>query len=207
MNELIKIDWRMIGEKTVDAVSAKDLYAGLGLSSAHWAKWADANIVKNDFFIVGRDWEGITQRVNGNETMDYAITLEFAKHMAMMAKTEKAHDYRNYFIECERKTKQQIAIPLTYLEALEALIISERAKSQLAIELDQSKQWYSIKRVAQINGRSWKEFSWNKLKAASVVTGFPSRKIFDANYGEVNTYHKAAWDAAYPGLTIEGDAE
>jgi len=107
----------------------------------------------------------------------------------------------------ELEAKQQITVPQTYLEALEALVISERAKQQLAIELDRSKQWYSIKRVAQLNGKSWKEFSWNKLKAASIIAGTPPRKIFDANYGEVNTYHKDARDVAYPGLTLEGDAE
>lgn len=36
---------------------------------------------------------------NGNETKDYAISIEFAKHIAMMARTNKSHEYRKYFIE------------------------------------------------------------------------------------------------------------
>ncbi|MCR3759207.1 ORF6C domain-containing protein [Clostridium felsineum] len=38
--------------------------------------------------------------------MDFAISIEFAKHIAMMARTEKSHKYRNYFIECEKKMKE-----------------------------------------------------------------------------------------------------
>lgn len=28
--------------------------------------------------------------------------------------------------------------------------------------------------------------------------GYDVKKIFDANYGEVNTYHKDVWSAVYP---------
>jgi anti-repressor protein len=38
--------------------------------------------------------------------MDFAISLDFAKHIAMMARTEKSHEYRNYFIACEQKIKE-----------------------------------------------------------------------------------------------------
>jgi phage anti-repressor protein len=40
---------------------------------------------------------------NGNETRDFAVSLDFAKHIALMAKTSKAHEYRSYLIEAEKK--------------------------------------------------------------------------------------------------------
>lgn len=57
---------------------------------------------------------------NGNETKDYAICLDFAKHLAMMARTERSYEYRNYFLECERIAKQSIekTLPKTFAEAL-----------------------------------------------------------------------------------------
>lgn len=77
-------------------------------------------------------------------------------------------------------------------------IEAEKQKNKLQMELDRSKEWFSIKRVAAINGVSWKTFNWRKLKKISDEIGQPSRKIFDANYGEVNIYHAKAWEKAYP---------
>lgn len=77
-------------------------------------------------------------------------------------------------------------------------IEAEKEIKQLEAELDRSKDWYSIKRVAALNGVNWKTFSWRKLKDASERVGIKARKIFDANYGEVNVYHAKAWEFAYP---------
>ena len=102
MNELIAVRKESIG----NAVSARELYLGLGLAKANWSVWLKGNIENNDFFIERRDWQGFMFDMNGNETKDFAITIEFAKHLAMMAKTEKAHEYRNYFLECEKKASR-----------------------------------------------------------------------------------------------------
>ena len=113
MKDLVKI------RKTDDGrnvVSAKELYGALGLSKSHWAKWHVKNIRNNEFAIEGIDYEGFTQEVNGNTSIDYAITMEFAKKLSMMAKTEKGEEVRNYFIEKERiannETKQLSQIDL-----------------------------------------------------------------------------------------------
>lgn len=116
MNELIKItekDGKQI-------VSAKELYLGLGLDKSNWSRWSVQNIEEDKFFNENEDWVGFVTMTNGNESKDYAVTLEFAKHIAMMARTEKSYDYRNYFLECERIAKQQIekALPKTFAEAL-----------------------------------------------------------------------------------------
>ncbi len=100
MSDLIKVTTNKDGKQIV---SARDFYIGLELNKAHWKRWYQSNIIENDYFKENIDWAGFTTMVNGNETQDFAITLEFAKHIAMMAKTEKSHEYRNYFIECEKQ--------------------------------------------------------------------------------------------------------
>ena len=82
-----------IGSEDVNTVSARELYLGLGLDKSNWKRWAHANIVENEFFKESLDWIGFVIMTNGNETREFAITIEFAKHIAMMAKTEKAHAY------------------------------------------------------------------------------------------------------------------
>lgn len=80
--------------------------------------------------------------------------------------------------------------------------IAEEEREQLKQELDYSKDWYSIKRVAAMNGVSWKIFDWRRLKQKSIQLGYGVKKIFDANYGEVNTYHREVWEVAYPQYEI-----
>ena len=80
--------------------------------------------------------------------------------------------------------------------------IAEKQCEELRQELDYSKEWYSIKRVAALNGVRWKTFDWKKLKEMSVILGIGIKKIFDANYGEVNTYHKDVWEKVYPDYEI-----
>lgn len=95
--------------------------------------------------------------------------------------------------------------PQTFAQALRlAADIQEKLEeSNLQLELktqqlDESKEWLSIKRVAKQCGRDWQDYSWIDLKRTSIVMGKPPKKIFDANYGEVNTYHITAWVECYP---------
>lgn len=89
-------------------------------------------------------------------------------------------------------------LPRTYSEALEQLLIEVKEKEELQAQLDTSKEWYSIKRVADLNRVSWKEFDWRKLKEVGSRLGYDVKKIFDANYGLVNTYHREVWETVYP---------
>lgn len=85
-----------------------------------------------------------------------------------------------------------------YADEVERRQIAEQEKEKLQQELDYSKEWLSIKRVAAMNGVDWKTFNWRKLKDKSIELGYGVKKIFDANYGEINTYHKDVWESVYP---------
>ena len=84
------------------------------------------------------------------------------------------------------------------IKLLTALKDEQDKRKSLEAELDRSKEWYSIKRVAHMNGVSHKAFDWRKLKIESQRQGYGVKKIFDANYGAINVYHMNVWEKVYP---------
>ena len=83
---------------------------------------------------------GFVIMTNGNETTDYALTIDFAKKLAMQVKTVQGEMVRDYFLTCEKKLKAvstQKPIPLTFAEALRAYAdeveAHEHTQQQLAI--------------------------------------------------------------------------
>lgn len=120
MQELIKIQNK--GGK--ETVNARELYEFLGFDSGNWTRWAKQNIEENPFAQENDDFRGFLTMRNGNETKDFALTIDFAKRLAMMAKTEKGEQARKYFIECEKRLKS-FQLPQTFSEAL--LLASQQA--------------------------------------------------------------------------------
>ena len=114
--ELIKITSTNDGKQLV---SAKQLYKSLGLANQHYAKWYEKNLTSNDFAI---EYEDYTELPQSGRSKDFAITLDFAKRISMMARTEKGEAIRKYFIECETIAKDLLEInpkvPTTFREAL-----------------------------------------------------------------------------------------
>ena len=99
-----------------------------------------------------------------------------------------------------RKTGSYVQTPRTYIQALEALIESEREKENLKIELDESKEYYTVKRVANINRIPWRSISWKNLINSSNAMGMEIKKVFDPNLTKVNAYHIDVWRYEYPEL-------
>jgi len=193
--ELIKIQENDKGQKVV---SARDLYLFLGYDKSQWSRWFKKNIIENQFAFENQDWAGFDIVSNGNETTDFALTLDFAKRISMMARTKKGEEVRNYFIDCEKQL-QVPQLPATYLEALTKLVETETQKQNLQIELDEHKAWYSVKRVCLLGHFKSSEAKnlWRKLKQYSIKHNYQIQSIFDANYGEVKTYHKDVWFGVY----------
>lgn len=120
MEELIKITEHN-GKK---AVSARELYEFLGYNSTQWGRWYTKNIINNRFAEENEDWivfDMMSKTQVGRPTKDFAISIDFAKKLSMIANTEKGEQARQYFIACENKLKaitNQYQIPQSYSEAL-----------------------------------------------------------------------------------------
>ena len=102
MEELIKVQV----ENDRQLVSARELHKGLGLKKK-FTDW-----VKQNFkgFEEGQDYTTSPKGhlvKSGNGTVraydDYLLTIDMAKELCMMSKTEKGKEVRKYFIEIERK--------------------------------------------------------------------------------------------------------
>jgi len=103
--------------------------------------------------------------------------------------------------------------PQNYIEALRALADSLEAKERaekdvkrLSAQLDKSKEWLTIKKVAFHNNMDWKELNWRPLVNCEASKKHHPYKIFDANFPKgVNVYHIDAWIECYPELNFEID--
>lgn len=160
-------------------------------------------IVVSDYFI-----PSTYKDASGKENKCYKVTKMGCDFLANKFTGEKGvlftAKYVKRFNEMERGQvpKDFPSALRAYADEVERRQIAEQQNERLQQELDYSKDWYSIKRVAAMNGVDWKTFNWRKLKEKSIELGYGVKKIFDANYGEVNTYHRDAWEVTYPEYEI-----
>lgn len=160
-----------------------------------------------DGFIEAVDYKSITTNgktdTGGYRVTNYFISVSCLEYLVARKHRNVFEVYRQVF-HAARKGELRPAIPQTYSEALRQLAdeVEAKEKAQLLLaekseQLDESKEWYSIKRWAQMHRRNWRSYNWRKLKAVSYELGYAVKKIFDANYTEVNIYHRAVFEAVY----------
>lgn len=114
------------------AVSARDLYDFLGFNKSQWKRWYTKNVINNQFAIENEDYQGFDIESNGNVTQEFALSIDFAKKISMMARTEKGEQARQYFIECENNLKQLVSKPRSHKEVIlaELRLLEENEKLQ-----------------------------------------------------------------------------
>lgn len=139
---LVTISESNVGGEVKQTANARELYSALGLDPKSFSRWAELNINANDFAVKGVDFIEICTMQNGRSLIDYALTIDFAKRLAMLARTAKGEQVRTYFLDCEKKAKesasQQLTLPKTYKEALIALIAEVEKVEALEAKLEEA---------------------------------------------------------------------
>jgi anti-repressor protein len=124
-----------------------------------------ANFEQNIDYLVSHT---IVENLSGGRpTEEIYLTKSCFKELAMLSGTARGKEIRLYFLECERQLKaiqaSQPKLPGNYIEALEALIVSEKEKQTLALEaaelrpkaedwdsLCSDKNLFNVEKVAKI---------------------------------------------------------
>ena len=167
---------------TVKTMTVREIADTLGV-----AKSTVRNIVNRH----GWASNGKTTHLNENQVIMLKKEL-VPRNLTLKSKVEKV----NTELEMKQKAAEVIQWYMTSYEQEKQLRLQAETKSEaLQVELDRSKEWYSIKRMEKLN--KGQHFDWRVLKNESKKMGIDVKKVFDANYGEVNAYHVSVWESLY----------
>ena len=107
MNEIIKVNY----DTEQPTVSARDLHDGLEIKS-NFTTWFDRmceyGFTENDY---KKCFPNLESGCNGGQNMvDYQISVDMAKQICMIQRSDKGRQYRQYFLDLEKawNTPEQV---------------------------------------------------------------------------------------------------
>ena len=211
MNQLIKIESKTIGNEKVNAVSARELHEFLEVKE-HFTDWIKRYLNEYGFVINSDFCRSTCIAENGRPMEDYLLSIDMAKELSMISKTEKGKEARRYFIECEKKLKES-SKPMTAMQMLEAQLEIMREQEAKLLEV-QNKQTVQDEKIKNIEAKvstsnsdyysisgyaSLKGYKHLDIRKANLIGRLAAKlskeygvdigKVKDERYGAVNIYH------------------
>lgn len=174
--DLLPVFSGFLGGDQVKLVDARALYVFMQVRR-DFATWIKARILKFGF-VVGEDYltaksgeqldspdlvNQVSRHGGDRRSIDYHLTLDMAKELAMVENNERGRQARRYFIECEKRLQQ---IAPSDAETIQGQTIGTDGFHCLAAVVDGK-----AKRLPAALRRGAKNHLWSQVhKAFSVVT-------------------------------------
>lgn len=219
INTLVPVTQETIGNATVNTVDGRKLHSYLEVGK-DYTNWMKAQI-KRAKLIENVDFITVAQKGVGGKfaAIDYFLTLEAGKHVAMISGTAKGREVRDYFIECEKKAKEP-ALPAIKNPQTAALMYAlakqdelEQEQQRQSVEIETMKlaiakveattqpenEYFTVAGFARLNGLSVDLNAASGLgKRCATLSkreGKMVGKTNDPRWGFVNTYHVSVLQA------------
>lgn len=150
MNELIVVNF------DTQTVSARDLHKTVG-STERFSSWFERQLQYG--FIENTDYVGCKKfnTLANQELQDYELSVDMAKHICMVQKTEKAKEVRQYLIDLEKawNTPEQIMsralkIAEQTIAGLKDKVLEMKPKADFFDAVANSKTAISMNEVAKV---------------------------------------------------------
>lgn len=132
MNELIPIQ----DNNGAQAVMGRDLHTFLEVTTAY-KDWFPRMVAYG--FEQDKDFSSIlSESTGGRPKQDHIVTLDMAKEISMIQRTDKGKQARQYFIECERRAKEPAELSPEELMARAIKVADHTIKELEAKTADQA---------------------------------------------------------------------
>lgn len=112
MSALVRILSRPVGDET-NSVDARELHQALGVGE-HFSTWIKKRIEELSL-VAGTDYDSFSESpknpFGGRPSIEYVVSLDAAKHLAMAERSEAGRRIRAYFIEAEKQFRSVVSHP------------------------------------------------------------------------------------------------
>lgn len=201
MNELITINY----ENDKPTVNGRDLHSALQIKT-NYKDWFPR--MKEYGFIEGKDFSSfLSESTGGRPSIDHKISINMAKQLCMIQRSEISRKFREYFIQIEEawNSPEKImerAMQIAHQRAVEAerrILGLLEEKEVLEIALNELLQYYT---VAKYNTKFHKRWDMEQCqKIGKGIAGYcrghgweiKKCETNDERFGSVNSYPLDAW--------------
>ena len=198
-NEIIKVNFEN------ETVSARDLYESVNNGKERFSKWFERQLQYG--FVEGEDYSNPFQKVRvqkeGNrnverEVEDYNLSIDMAKQICMVQKTDKAKQVRQYLIQLEKAWNspevvmaRALQMANNTIENLKLTIEEQRPLVEFANKVSNSSNLIDMGKMAKllkdenINIGRNRLFEWLRKKDILMRNNIPYQRYIDGGYFQV----------------------
>lgn len=195
MKEIIKVNYN----NEQPTVSARELHEGLEIKS-NFTTWFDRmkeyGFTESDY---KKCFPNLESGCNGGQNMvDYQISVDMAKQICMIQRSDKGRQYRQYFLDLEKawNTPEQVmarALRLAdkTIENLKLVIEEQRPLVDFANKVSDSSNLIDMGKMAKllkdehINIGRNRLFEWLRQKEILMKNNIPYQRYIEGGYFQV----------------------
>src|SRR5574344_1515652 len=222
MNEIINVNL------DTETVSARDLYEAVGNGTERFSKWFDRQLQFG--FIDGEDYKsGAYQKVRSNqyggekEVDDYDLSIDMAKQICMIQRTDKSRKIRQQLIDLEKawNTPEQVmarALKMadTTINSLKLKIEEQKPLVEFANHVGKASDCIDMNEFAKMlkkenienMGRN-RLFEWLRAHGILMSNNLPYQKYMESGYFKVveTIKHTAYGDRLFSKCLVTGKGQ
>lgn len=148
-------------DKGNKVVVARELHESL-VASTRFNDWAKRNIISVGF-IEGQDFYSFLSKTNGRPSNDNILTLDTAKHIAMIQRTHLGMQIRQKFIDLEKQVNHSIPNSIEDLIIMQANSVKELKTKVETLESDTAAAHKRIDNYDKVNPNGDEQQQLNKM--------------------------------------------